>query len=89
MPKVIIEKKTDEELKKIGVPDWGIWTKEVSEFDWSYDCDEQCYILDGNVTIRTNEGEFIIKKGDFVTFKNGLKCRWIIKEAIRKHYNFL
>ena len=28
---------TERDLKKLDVESWGTWTKEVSEFDWSYD----------------------------------------------------
>jgi len=89
MSKVIIEKKTAEELKKLGVEKWGIWTKEKSEFDWYYDGDEQCLILEGKVIVKTADGDYEINKGDFVTFKKGLKCKWVVKEDIRKHYNFI
>ena len=89
MKSVIIEKKSDDELKKIGVLNWGIWTKEKSIFDWYYDSDEQCYILDGRVIVHTAEGDYEIKRNDFVTFKKGLKCKWEILENIRKHYNFV
>ncbi len=88
MSLVIIEKKTFEELNTLEVFSWGVWTKEPSEFDWYYDCDEMCYILEGDVTIQTSDESFLIKKGDFVTFKKGLKCVWKIRETIKKHYKF-
>ncbi|HPG29909.1 MAG TPA: cupin domain-containing protein [bacterium] len=86
---IIIEKKNEAQLKNLGAEKWGIWTKEKSEFDWYYDSEEQCYILEGIAAVKTSSGDYEIKKGDFVTFKKGLKCRWIIKEDIKKHYNFL
>ncbi|MBE9481968.1 MAG: cupin domain-containing protein [Bacteroidetes bacterium] len=67
---------------------WPIWEKEVSKFDWEYNGNEECLILDGEVTVETDEGNFKIKPGDFVTFKDGLKCVWDVKKNIRKHYNF-
>ncbi|MFW9825365.1 MAG: cupin domain-containing protein, partial [Candidatus Thorarchaeota archaeon] len=36
---------TEEELDKFKVKSWGTWSKEVSEFDWSYGDTETCYIL--------------------------------------------
>ena len=42
-------------LKKMGVFAWPIWTKEVSRFDWSYDCVEECYILEGEVVVESDE----------------------------------
>jgi hypothetical protein len=89
MKKVIIESLSSEQMEKIGVEQWPIWEKEISEFDWDYDTDEQCYIIDGEVHVDTTEGSFHIKPGDFVTFKKGLRCNWKITKSIRKHYRFL
>ncbi len=88
MEKVIIEKLSPEEIKKRGINNWPIWEKEVSRFNWEYNGDEECLILEGKVTVETDEGSYTIKPGDFVTFKDGLKCVWDVKEDIRKHYNF-
>ncbi|MBN1797838.1 MAG: cupin domain-containing protein [Spirochaetales bacterium] len=89
MAQVIIEKLSDEEIKARGIETWPIWTKEVSRFDWAYDSTEQCLILDGQIVVETSEGNYSIKAGDFVTFKQGLQCVWDIKKAVRKHYNFI
>jgi uncharacterized cupin superfamily protein len=88
MAKVIIKKLSDKEIKERSIRNWPIWEKEVSRFDWQYDGDEECLILEGEVTVETTEGSFTVKKGDFVTFKNGLKCTWDVKSPIKKHYNF-
>lgn len=88
MSKVVIENFDDQTIENKGIRKWPVWEKEVSRFDWQYDGDEECLILDGEVVVETEEGVFHIKKGDFVTFKNGLKCTWDIKQPIRKHYNF-
>lgn len=88
MSKVTIEKLTDEQIGKKGIRNWPIWTKEVSTFDWYYDTDEECLILEGEVDVKTDEGTYTITAGDFVTFKKGLKCIWHVKKPIRKHYNF-
>ena len=80
---------SEEELKNLGVKSWGIWSKEVSEFPWSYDDTETCYILEGEVEVIGEDGEKIeFKKGDLVQFKKGLKCTWKVKKPVRKHYNF-
>ncbi len=34
-------------LRELGVPEWGIWTREVSRFPWHYDESETCYFLEG------------------------------------------
>ena len=86
---ITIDRLSNEELDKKGVFNWGIWEKEVSRFDWHYDNTEECYILEGKVTVETNDGNSVeFGKGDFVTFPKGLSCVWDIKAPIRKHYNF-
>ena len=78
-----------EELAKLGVESWPIWSKEVSEFPWEYDCVEVCYILEGRAIVTPEGGEPVeIKAGDLVTFPAGMACIWKIIEDIRKHYNF-
>ncbi len=88
MAKVVIKKLDESEINLQGIKKWPIWEKEISRFDWSYDGDEECLILEGEVTVETADGNYTIKKGDFVTFKDGLKCVWDVKKPIRKHYNF-
>jgi len=85
-----VQKLSDSELKKIGVYSWPIWTKEISRFDWSYDSVEECLFLEGEVSVKTKDGKDVsFGKGDFVTFPKGLSCTWIIKKAVKKHYNFI
>jgi len=85
---VIIKKLSDNEIAEKEIKSWPIWTKEISTFDWYYDCDEECLILEGEFAIHADEGDYNIKPGDFVTFKKGLKCVWEVKKPIRKHYKF-
>ena len=89
MSEITVEKLSEEQKKDMGISSWPIWTKEVSRFDWSYDSIEECYILEGSVTVETKDGDKVsFGAGDFVTFPKGLSCVWDIKEAVRKHYNF-
>jgi len=84
-----VEKLSEEQLKKKGVFEWPVWEKEVSKFDWYYDSIEECYFLEGDVTVETKDGKRIdFGKGDFVAFPKGLSCVWNIKKPVRKHYNF-
>ncbi len=39
---------TEQELEKIKVKSWGTWSKEISEFDWSYGDTETCYVLESS-----------------------------------------
>ncbi len=88
MKNVVIIHPSDDELEKKAVKTWPIWTKEVSRFDWEYQGDEECYIIEGEVHLETEDGNYIIKPGDFVTFKGGLRCVWDIKLPVKKYYNF-
>lgn len=78
-----------ERLTQLGVDRWPIWTKEVSEFPWTYDEAETCYLLEGEVIV-TPEGSEPVKigKGDLVTFPAGMSCTWNILKDVRKHYQF-
>jgi len=88
MAKVIVEKLTNSEIEARGIKNWPVWEKEISRFPWTYDGDEECLFIEGDVTVETEEGDFLIQAGDFVIFKNGLKCVWDIRKAVRKYYNF-
>jgi len=78
-----------ETMASRGVLTWPIWECEPSTFDWHYDQEESCYILAGEVTVKTTTGEEIeIGPGDFVTFPQGLDCVWTVRKAVRKHYQF-
>ena len=84
-----VQKLTTGELEKMGVFNWPIWEKEISQFDWEYDSVEECYFLEGQVTVATSGGEETsFGKGDFVIFPKGLSCTWKVKKPVRKHYNF-
>jgi uncharacterized cupin superfamily protein len=66
-----------------------IWEKEVRRFDWQYDEAETCYLLEGQVRVRTEDGaEVAFGAGDLVTFPRGLRCVWDIRRPVRKHYRF-
>jgi len=89
MADIKVEKLKKEELEKMGVFSWPIWEKEVSRFDWKYDSVEQCYLLEGDVTVTAKSGKPVrFGKGDFVTFPKGLVCAWDIRVPVKKHYNF-
>jgi len=88
MAVVEIKKPSEEELRELGVKSWSIWECEPSVFDWEYDDVETCYILEGDVKVRTPEGEFHIESGDLVRFAQGLKCTWEVSKKVRKHYKF-
>ncbi|MBF0240248.1 MAG: cupin domain-containing protein, partial [SAR324 cluster bacterium] len=64
-------------LKGMGVTNWPIWTKEVSEFPWTYTETETCYFLEGEVIVESEGNDpVVIGKGDLVIFPAGLSCVW-------------
>lgn len=86
--KIEVKKISKNELDKMNVLTWPIWTKEESEFEWYYSEKESCYILEGEVEIKTDGEKVNFTKGDFVIFPEGLKCVWKINKAVKKHYKF-
>ncbi len=81
-----VRKPTEAEIETART--WPIWSKEESTFDWHYDQQETCLILEGRVTVKTDEETISFKAGDLVIFPQGLDCVWKIEEAVRKHYKF-
>ncbi len=90
MGKIKIERQPDErKLSSLGVRQWPIWTKETSEFPWTYDSSETCYFLEGEVVVTADDGEQVkVGKGDLVTFPGGMSCTWQVIAPVRKHYTF-
>lgn len=86
--KIKIEQPEEKQIEEMGIKEWPIWTCEPSTFDWHYDQTETCYILEGDITVKTAEEEVHIGPGDLVTFPKGLDCVWQVKKPVRKHYNF-
>ncbi len=88
MSQIKVERRPAEaRLQELGVNHWPIWTKEVSEFPWTYDGQEICYFLEGEVEVIPEGGEPVrMGKGDLVTFPAGLSCTWKITRPVRKHY---
>lgn len=45
----LVRRPATAQLEVLGVYQWSIWTKEISTFPWTYDSEETCYFLEGNV----------------------------------------
>ena len=86
--KITIEKPDDETLNKLEVSSWGIWECEPSTFDWHYEERETCYLLEGKVTVKTNDQEVHLEQGDLGIFPKDMICTWVVHEKVRKHYKF-
>jgi uncharacterized cupin superfamily protein len=90
MSEIRINRNPDEkDLKKQGIFSWPVWAKEASEFPWTYDDQEVCFFLEGDVVVTPEGGEPVeVGKGDLVTFPKGMSCTWKIRKDVRKHYKF-
>ncbi|KPJ85584.1 MAG: hypothetical protein AMS17_14155 [Spirochaetes bacterium DG_61] len=88
MDRISVEKLNRGEREVKGIDTWDIWEKEPSEFDWSYVDEEHCYIIEGLARIETADGTVEIKKGDYVVFPVGLKCKWKVIKRIKKYFRF-
>jgi len=76
-------------LDRLGVFGWPVWAKEVSTFPWTYDSEETCYFLEGEVVVTPDNGPPVtMGTGDLVTFPAGMSCTWEIRQRVRKHYTF-
>ena len=76
-------------LEVLGVDDWPVWRKEVSQFPWTYTQTEVCYVLKGRFVVTPEGGgpqEFT--RGDLITFPPGLQCTWEVLEPVEKHYTY-
>ncbi|OUL27196.1 cupin [Nostoc sp. RF31YmG] len=68
---------SQERLKQLGVTKWEIWQKEVSTFSWTYDTQETCYFLAGDVIVTPDGGQPVqMGKDDLVIFPAGMSCNW-------------
>ena len=83
---VIIRKPTEQEQAKC--KKWPVWSHGVDMFDWSYTQTETCLLIEGDVTVSDGVGSVSFRAGDYVVFPVDLDCRWEIKKAVRKYYNF-
>lgn len=82
-----IERPAAETIEKMGIKSWPVWEKAKSRFPWTYSEDEICFIIKGRAELVLMDGKSVeFSQGDLVTFPAGLKCVWIIKEDLQKHY---
>tara|TARA_B100000029_G_C17282299_1_gene853873 strand:+ start:176 stop:442 length:267 start_codon:yes stop_codon:yes gene_type:complete len=86
--KIEIKPMTMEQAEKDGITSWPIWTCGVSEFDWEYSNRESCFLLEGQVKVKTDRETVNFGPGDFVVFPKGLKCFWKVTSPVKKHYQF-
>ena len=63
--KIEISDISENDISKKGVFSWPIWSCEVSEFDWEYDQQESCLLLEGEVEVSSDieTGLYILSYG--------------------------
>ncbi|PSP16714.1 MAG: cupin [Cyanobacteria bacterium QS_8_64_29] len=85
---ITIERQPSEaRLQELGVYDWPTWSKEASEFPWHYDERETCYFRQGDVVVTPEGGSPVeMGQGDLVTFPQGMRCTWTIRQPVTKHF---
>ena len=93
--KFTVEKATQELKDELGVDRWGVWsTAGSAKYKTGvlsplkvYDGNELSYIISGSMEITPEGGSPIpVSAGDFVTFPQGFRCFWFVKEVVTKHY---
>ena len=77
-----------DQTDKLGIFSWPVWSCGVSVFPWTYDRKESCFILEGDVIVKTEHQSINITKKDFVIFPKGLSCSWNVSKPVKKHYMF-
>lgn len=89
LPIMVEQRPSRERLEQLGVESWPVWGCEGSEFSWSYDQREVCYLLEGEVVVTPEDGAPVeLGSGDLVIFPAGMSCRWDVQQPVRKHYRF-
>ncbi len=83
---VTVRKPSDSErAEMLTKPTWGC---EISEFDWFYDSEETCLLIEGEVAVEYGGKRVSFGAGDYVVFPKGLSCVWKVTKPVRKHYVF-
>jgi len=60
----------------------------VLKFDWYYDSEERCLIIEGEVRVDYDGGSVYFGSGDCVVSHKGLSCVWKVSKPVKKHYVF-
>ena len=74
--------------KKSDYDDWSIWECPPSQFNWEYEKEEHCFIIEGEIAVKSDNELVNIISGDYVIFPKGLKCFWRVEKSVKKYYMF-
>ena len=83
---ITVQKPTEAERALMETMD--TWSCGVSKFDWYYDMEETCLLIEGQVTVTHAGGSASFGAGDLVTFPKGLQCVWDVAKPVKKYYLF-
>ena len=83
---IIVRKPT--ETEKNEMQSYSKWGCDISEFDWYYDSEEVCLLIEGEVIVEYDGGSVSFGAGDYVTFPKGLSCVWKVTKPVKKYYFF-
>ena len=83
-----IEHPSEAELRDKGVYDWSLHQIPVSQYPFHFWCDTYAYFKEGEVAVRIEQATVTLKKGDFVTFREGIKSHWNVSIPLKKHVCF-
>jgi len=53
---IVVHDPPKERLEAKGVFGWPVWSKEPSEFPWTYEAEETCYFREGRVVVTPDGG---------------------------------
>lgn len=88
---IVVRAPTDDERR--AASKWPTWGCGAETFPWTYDEQETCLILEGEVVVTpTDQRRFgppaTAKAGDYAIFPSGMSCTWAVSKPIKKHYRF-
>ena len=83
---ITVKKPTEAEKNEMSTK--SVWECGVSEFDWHYDSEETCLLIEGEVTVLYEGKSVSFSAGDYVVFPKGLSCVWKVSKPVRKYYIF-
>jgi uncharacterized cupin superfamily protein len=63
-----------------------VWRAEPCAFDYVFDSDEACYVLEGEASVHLpDRGETVdLRAGDTAWFPEGTRAVWTVKRTFRK-----
>jgi len=64
----------------------GFLNIEDSQFDWTIECEEHNYVMEGSVSVTVGDKAFTAHAGDVLYFPKGTKVRWDAAGKVRIFY---